>query len=67
MLAADYRQSINRQLPIVERSCTSKARFLSRREAQAVARHGRHSTGQLAAYHCRYCQHWHLGHRRRPH
>jgi len=67
MLSADYRQFINRELPPIERGCTSKARFLNRREAQSLVRHGRHSTGSLAPYHCRYCQYWHLGHRRRSH
>jgi hypothetical protein len=40
MLAVDDRQLINRDLPLVERACTSKVRFMSRREARTVARHG---------------------------
>lgn len=49
-----------------ERSCLSKARFDSRREARSLARHGRHSNGQLDAYHCPNCKGWHLGHNRSP-
>jgi hypothetical protein len=65
MLAIDYRTLINRDLPAVERGCTSKSPFTSRREATHVARHGRHASGQLEAYHCRWCDLWHLGPGRR--
>lgn len=65
MLITDYRTLINRDLPLLERGCTSKAAFESRREARSLARHGRHANGQLHPYHCRYCDLWHLGHRHR--
>ncbi|HUG48948.1 MAG TPA: hypothetical protein VMP67_11125 [Candidatus Limnocylindria bacterium] len=65
----ELRQLVNRNLPPVERACLSKARFLSRREAGALARQGRLTArdvgGQLAPYHCLYCGWWHLGHRLR--
>ena len=64
-MLADYRTLINRNLPLVARGCTSKAAYVSRREARFVARHGRHSNGQLQPYHCVNCDLWHLGHRRR--
>ena len=65
MLAADYRQFINRDLPILERGCTSKAMFMSRAEARATARGSRIGGGQLHPYHCWNCDGWHLGHHRR--
>jgi hypothetical protein len=65
MLAIDYRTLINRDLPLVERGCTSKVAFSTRAEARSLARHGRRSNGQLHPYHCRYCDLWHLGHRHR--
>lgn len=66
MAIAGYRQLINRDLPIEERGCTSKARFLSRAEARSITRHGRRSAadGGLRPYRCRFCEWWHLGHRR---
>ena len=67
MLAVDYRQFINRDLPLIERGCTSKAVFLSQREARSVARYGHVGRGQLDPYHCGHCDGWHLGHRRRRH
>jgi len=67
MLAADYRLYINRDLPIQERACTSKAGFTTRAEARSMARHGRHIGGRLAPYHCWFCDLWHLGHPRRAH
>ena len=67
MLTADYRTLINRDLPLVERGCTSKAAYLSQAEARFVSRHGHGSNGQLRPYHCWNCSHWHLGHRRRTH
>ena len=63
----DYRQFINRDLPIRERACGSKAVYVSRRDARSSARHGRRQNGSLAPYHCRYCSLWHLGHRRHRH
>jgi hypothetical protein len=60
---SDIGHLINRRLPAVERSCLSKAFFVSRREARSMARNGRRSNGQLKPYRCRYGEHWHLGHR----
>ena len=59
-----YRDLIDRQLPRIERSCTSKVAYAARREAASYARHGRHQDGSLRPYHCTYCDGWHLGHRR---
>ena len=67
MSAGDYHTFINRNLPMVERGCISKALFVSRREAQNLARNGRCSDGKLRAYHCATCGGWHLGHRRQVH
>ena len=64
VMNVDYHQFINRNLPLVERGCTSKALFLSRGEARAWVRSGRRSDGRLDPYHCRYCGGWHVGHRR---
>lgn len=63
-MATDYRRYVNRDLPLVERACLSKARFVSRGEARQAVRSSRVMTG-VAAYHCRWCDHWHIGHRRR--
>jgi len=59
-----YRQLINRDLPRVDRGCTSKAVYISRQEARAYARRNRHSDGSVHPYHCRSCDWWQLGHRR---
>jgi hypothetical protein len=59
-----YRQLIDRRLPLVERACTSKSVFGSRREASQRARRGRHTDGSLRPYRCPHCTAWHLGHRR---
>jgi hypothetical protein len=64
---ADYRLYVNRELPIVERGCRSKAAFLTRGEARSTANRCHRSNGQLAPYHCRICDLWHLGHRRHGH
>ena len=64
MQTVDYRQFINRSLPLIERCCTSKALFTSRREARSLVRNGRRSSGALKPYHCRSCRGWHLGHPR---
>jgi hypothetical protein len=64
-MTVDYHQFINRNLPLVERGCTSKAMFVSRGEARALVRHSRHTDGQVKPYHCGHCDGWHLGHRRR--
>ena len=63
----DYRLYINRDLPLIERGCTSKAAFDSRREARSTANHSRTRNGSLRAYHCSNCDLWHLGHRRHAH
>jgi hypothetical protein len=67
MMSVDYRQFVNRDLPLKERSCGSKAAFLSGREARTWVRNGRRSDGRLGPYHCRYCDRWHVGHRRSRH
>ena len=63
----DYRLYINRDLPLIERGCTSKAAFEGRREARAIANHSRNRNGSLRPYHCSNCDLWHIGHRRRTH
>jgi hypothetical protein len=67
MHTVDYRQFINRNLPLQGRGCTSKAVFISRREAQSLLRNGRHGSIGLKPYRCRWCEGWHLGHPRRAH
>ena len=64
MSVISYRDFINRDLPLVERGCTSKALFVSRGEARSFARRDRRQDGSLHPYHCRFCAQWHLGHRR---
>ena len=66
-MSVDYHQFINRDLPIRERACLSKAMFVSRRDARSMARQGRHQDGSVRPYRCRHCHGWHLGHRRRVH
>ena len=63
-MTVDYHQFINRDLPPRERGCTSKAMFLSRREARSISRQPWASSG-LKPYRCRWCDGWHLGHGRR--
>ncbi|MFL5674937.1 MAG: hypothetical protein ACJ779_08025 [Chloroflexota bacterium] len=63
-MLADYRSFIERPTSPLERGCTTKVAYTSRREARTRSRHGRHADGSLQAYHCRYCGGWHLGHRR---
>jgi hypothetical protein len=60
-----YRQFVNRELAPRDRGCTSKAVYLSRREALSLRRHGKRGYAGLHPYRCRYCDGWHLGHRRR--
>jgi hypothetical protein len=48
----------------MDRSCTSKSAFVSRRAAKTLSHQGRHQDGTLQAYHCPHCDLWHLGHRR---
>jgi hypothetical protein len=64
MSVISYRQLVNRDLPRVERGCTSKAIFVSRGEARSSARRNRRNDGAQHPYHCRFCNWWHLGHRR---
>jgi hypothetical protein len=59
-----YRQFVNRDLPLPDRGCGSKAVYLSRAEARSLVRHGRQGYAGLHPYRCRYCDAWHLGHRR---
>jgi hypothetical protein len=66
-MRVDYHLFINRNLPLVERGCTSKAMYVSRSEAKSVLRHGRRQDGTLKPYRCEFCPGWHLGHRRRTH
>jgi hypothetical protein len=65
MPVVDYRLFINRDLPIRDRACESKAVYLSRDEARQRLRAGRYVDGAMKPYHCRFCARWHLGHRRR--
>lgn len=60
-----YRLLINRQLPMRDRACESKAVYLTRREAGSYVRNGRRQDDQLKPYRCRFCARWHLGHRHR--
>lgn len=64
MSVNSYLDLINRDLPLIDRGCTSKSVFVSRREARAMGRHGRSQDGALRPYHCQHCDGWHLGHRR---
>lgn len=64
MPTVDYRQFVNRNLPLVERGCTSKSVFVSRAEARSRGLRGTRFDGTLKPYHCRHCGEWHLGHRR---
>jgi hypothetical protein len=63
----DYHLFINRDLPPLERGCTSKVWFASQAEARSVSRTWRHASGSLRPYHCRFADHWHVGHRRHAH
>ena len=65
MSVISYRQFINRDLPLVERGCTSKALFITRAEAKSSSRRNRRDDGSVRPYRCRYCDGWHLGHGRR--
>lgn len=67
MALTDYRLYINRDLPIRDRACESKAVYVSRADARSMARQGHRQDGSLTPYHCRFCSQWHLGHRRRRH
>ena len=65
MEAIGYRQFINRDLPMRDRGCTSKAVYVSRQEAKSFVR--RRGYAGLHPYRCRWCDGWHLGHRRATH
>ena len=65
MPIVDYRQFINRDLPLRVRACESKAMYVSRGEARSASRKGRSQDGSLSPYRCPFCDRWHLGHRRR--
>jgi hypothetical protein len=65
MEAIGYRQFINRNLPMQDRGCTSKAVYVSRREAQGLVR--RRGFAGLKPYRCHWCDGWHLGHARPVH
>lgn len=60
---SDYRSLINRDLPHEERSCSSKAAYVSRREALATKQRSRFDSG-IKPYRCGYCENWHMGHNR---
>lgn len=62
-----YRQYVDRDLPIRDRACESKAVYLTRGEARSQLRGGRRMDGSMKPYHCRFCDGWHVGHRRRSH
>jgi hypothetical protein len=64
MAALVYRQFINRDIPIRERACESKAVYVTRAEARQRLRAGRRMDGSMKPYHCRFCAMWHVGHRR---
>ena len=45
------------------RSCRSKRRYSTRRDARSAARQfGRHVRERLHAYACDFCAGWHVGH-----
>jgi hypothetical protein len=67
MAVTTYRAFVNRDLPIRDRACESKAAYVSRGEARSTVRQGRRQDGSLSPYRCRFCTLWHLGHRRRRH
>ena len=65
-MIADYRLYLNRDLSLYERGCSSKVPYGTRGEARFAGR-GRRHDGTLKRYHCRYVDHWHLGHPRHGH
>ena len=62
-----YTLLVERPTDRVERSCSSKIPYASRRDARARVRGGRHEDGTLRPYHCQFCDAWHLGHAPRRH
>jgi hypothetical protein len=65
MTSLAYRDFVNRDLPIRERACESKAVYVTRGEARQRLRAGRRVDGAMKPYRCRFCVQWHVGHRRR--
>jgi DNA-directed RNA polymerase subunit RPC12/RpoP len=65
MSALAYRSFVNRDLPIRERACESKAMYVTRGEARQRVRAAGHIDPSMKPYRCRYCSMWHLGHRHR--
>lgn len=43
--------------------CARKARYWDRRQAKAVANRMAQVGERLRPYRCRWCEHWHIGHR----
>jgi hypothetical protein len=60
-----YTLLVERPTNHLERFCSSKISYASRREARARVRGGRNQDGTLRPYHCQFCDAWHLGHRTR--
>lgn len=60
-----YTVLVERPTNRVERSCSSKIPYATRREARARVRGGRNQDGTLRPYRCQFCDEWHLGHGRR--
>lgn len=46
-----------------ERSCLCKVRHVSRTEARKAAQLLRRGGEVVSAYHCPFCEGWHVGHR----
>ena len=67
MQGMGYRQFINRNLPLQDRGCSSKAVYVTRSEAKSLVRHGRRGYAGLKPYRCPWCEGWHLGHPKRTH
>ena len=62
-----YTLLTERPMNRLERSCSSKTPFASRREARSRVSGGRNQDGTLKPYHCEFCGAWHLGHTPRRH
>jgi hypothetical protein len=62
-----YTFLVERPTDRFERSCASKARYGSRRDARSRVRNSRNQDGTLKPYHCQFCDGWHLGHTPRRH
>lgn len=46
------------------RACTRKRAYSTRREAQVVVARHKREADTVAAYQCRWCKRWHVGHSR---